>query len=415
MFILFTSEKKADLYDRDNPDWAPTVDMGPKQFVSTDLAQDRFQRRLDRTRKGDAARTLLDFSEGAGTFPDVEVETDPGISCQTDITCSGITAMDNEILHLKTQNKELNDKLSGEQPYSIESMTGNDEKVKYFTGLTCFSVLFTLFQYLEPYIPVKLSLTKFETLMLVLVKLRLNLSNQFLSYQFKVSPSNVSRTFSEVVDIMYVRMKPLVYWPDRETLRLTMPMQFRKHFGTKCAVIIDCFEVFIERPSNLKARAETWSSYKHHNTVKFLLGITPQGVISFISKSWGGRTSDKHITENCGFLSNILPGDIILADRGFDIQATVGSLCAEVKIPAFTKGKSQLSPLDVEATRKIANVRIHVERVIGLVRQKYTILSGTLPIDFLLTKKNDDIPLVDKSAHVCCGLVNMCESVVDFD
>ena len=38
-----------------------------------------------------------------------------------------------------------------------------------------------------------------------------------------------------------------------------------------CVVIIDCFEIFIERPMNLKARAQTWSNYmyKHHNTVKF--------------------------------------------------------------------------------------------------------------------------------------------------
>ena len=92
-------------------------------------------------------------------------------------------------------------------------------------------------------------------------------------------------------------------------------MQFRKYFEKKVAVIIDCFDIFSEKPSNLMARAQTWSSYKHHNTVKFLIAITPQGVISFLSKGWGGRVPDKHITEQCGFLnySVILPGDVILA------------------------------------------------------------------------------------------------------
>ena len=144
-----------------------------------------------------------------------------------------------------------------------------------------------------------------------------------------------------------------------------MPMQCRKSFGTKCAVLIDCFEVFIDRPSNLKARAETWSSYKHHNTIKFLIGITPQGTVSYISRAWGGWVTDKYIAENCGILDIINPGDVILADRGFNIQESVACTMAQVKLPAFIKGKSQLSPVDIETTRKIAHVRIHVEQVIG--------------------------------------------------
>ena len=90
-----------------------------------------------------------------------------------------------------------------------------------------------------------------------------------------------------------------------------MPMCFRKHCPT-CVVIIDCFEIFIDRPTNLLARAQTYSSYKHHNTVKYLIGITPQGTVSFISKGWGGRVSDKHLTENSNLLSSLIPGDTVL-------------------------------------------------------------------------------------------------------
>ena len=66
-----------------------------------------------------------------------------------------------------------------------------------------------------------------------------------------------------------------------------MPMDFRKHCP-KCVVIIDCFENFLERPTNLLARAQTYLSYKHHNTAKYLIGITPQGSVSFISQGWAG-------------------------------------------------------------------------------------------------------------------------------
>ena len=215
---------------------------------------------------------------------------------------------------------------------------------------------------------------------------------------------------------MDIQLRPLILWPVRQHLRRTMPSCFQNAFGDKVAVIIDCFEVFIERPSNLLARACTWSSYKHHNTIKLLIGITPQGVISFISDAWGGRVSDKHLTESSGILQKLLPGDIVLVDCGFDIADSVGMHQAKLHTPAFTKGKGQLSALEVEETRSIANIRIHVERVIGLFCQKYTILQRTSPnIDYLAKRNGEDCPLIDYIAHVCCAVCNICDSVVPFE
>ena len=133
-------------------------------------------------------------------------------------------------------------------------------------------------------------------------------------------------------------------------------------FFPKCVVIIDCFEIFIEKPNDLTARAQSFSKYKHHNTVKVLIGITPQGSISFVSEAWGRRISGVYITENSGILNNLLIGDQVLAERGFTISDYVGLYCAELKLPAFTRGKSQLSQIEDDWTREIARVRIHVER-----------------------------------------------------
>jgi len=88
------------------------------------------------------------------------------------------------------------------------------------------------------------------------------------------------------------------------------------------------------------------------------------------------RVSDKHLTEKSGLLQKLLPDDIVLVDRGFDIAESVGIMQARLHIPAFTKGKNQLTATEVEETRSIANVRIHVKCVIGCVRQKFTILQN---------------------------------------
>ena len=115
-----------------------------------------------------------------------------------------------------------------------------------------------------------------------------------------------------------------------------------------------------------------YSHYKKHPTVKFALVCTPLRAISLVSRAWGGRVSDVELVHKSGFISPLLhhPSDQILADRGFTLQDDFAVICsAELIIPAFTKGKPQLSQADVEGTRDIANIRIHVVRVIGLLKK----------------------------------------------
>ena len=102
--------------------------------------------------------------------------------------------------------------------------------------------------------------------------------------------------------------------------------------------------------------------------------------------------------EHFGMLKNVRPGDLVMADRGFTIEENLSLYQAKLAIPAFTKGKSQADPVSVEKTRGIANVRIHVERVIGLLRQKYSVLQTLLPIGYLLCS--------DKQGNRCCPIVD---------
>ena len=183
-----------------------------------------------------------------------------------------------------------------------------------------------------------------------------------------------------------------------------MPTIFWKNF-LRCVVIIDCFKVFLELPSNPTARAQTWSNYNHYNTVKFLVGIAPQGAVTYISRGWGGRVSDVHLTENCGPLNNLSHGDLVLADRRFTIDKSIGFYCAEVKTPPFTRGKPQLTKSEVDFSWQLSHVCIHVERVIGMIRQKYKLLESTIPITFVMTDTTDCVSTLDKIVCVCCVIV----------
>ena len=116
---------------------------------------------------------------------------------------------------------------------------------------------------------------------IVLMKLRLNVPHLDLTYRFDVSRPVVTRVISTWLVIMDACLSPLLSWPTHNALHKTMPQCFIDSFGYKTTVIIDCFEIFINRPTNLMARAQTFSNYEHHNTVKVLIGISPQGTISF--------------------------------------------------------------------------------------------------------------------------------------
>ena len=65
--------------------------------------------------------------------------------------------------------------------------------------------------------------------------------------------------------------------------------------------------MYIQRPKELNLQAVTYSDYKKHNTMKVLVGITPRGKISFRSKLWGGRASDRYIVHNSNFLELVEP------------------------------------------------------------------------------------------------------------
>ena len=129
---------------------------------------------------------------------------------------------------------------------------------------------------------------------LTLTRLRLGLLLNDLSGRFAISAALCSQVFLCWIRATAKVLITMVFQPDQGVLNVTAP----NHFSgiRNIHSIIDCSELFIETPQAHDLQASTWSTYKHHNTLKYLVGVAPNSSIVYVSKAYTGRISDKEIT-----------------------------------------------------------------------------------------------------------------------
>ena len=121
---------------------------------------------------------------------------------------------------------------------------------------------------------------------------------------------------------------------------------------------------------------------------------------------------DKGLTQDSGFLSKLEPTDEVMANRDFPIEEKLVLQGAKLTIPASPKGNKQLSQKDIELSGQIANVCFHLERVIGLLKNRYTMLQSCLPIPLIKRKGDTEVATVNELVTVCSALTNLGEPVV---
>ena len=191
--------------------------------------------------------------------------------------------------------------------------------------------------------------------------------------------------------------KEINWMPSTDQVWATLPSIFKEKYPTTYA-IIDASEIFIETPSDLRMQSLTWSQYKHHNTFKFLIACTPNGAICSVSPVYVGSISDVKLTRCSGLLDELKdkPGITIMADKGFTIKDMLKDLHIELNITPFLHDRQQLAAKEVEG-RKIAAVRIHVERAIGRMKT-FSILKDTIPLSMAR--------LSNQIVFVCAMLTN---------
>ncbi|XP_065675752.1 uncharacterized protein LOC136091960 [Hydra vulgaris] len=235
-----------------------------------------------------------------------------------------------------------------------------------------------------------------DEMLLTLMKIRLALTEKDLSHRFNISVSLASRIFVTWVKGLASVLHHLIFIPDKGALNFTRPKRF-DHIKDIHS-IIDATELFIETPKNPDLQKLTWSEYKHHNTIKVLVSITPNSFINFVSSSYPGSISDKKLTIDSQFLDLVPQFSYVMADKGFNIQSECLTRNITLYVPPGKRGLYQMLPSEIKKTKQIANLRILVEQVIRQLKT-FKILANELPIK--LISSIDDIVLI------CSALCNL--------
>ena len=137
------------------------------------------------------------------------------------------------------------------------------------------------------------------------MRLKLRLLNGDLAERVAVSPTLCSHIFTTWFKLLSrVLGKALDALPLKESVGENLPKIFLKSSYGKCHVIVDFAQMFIKRPKSLSAQTATLSDYKHHNTFKCLVGITPTGLITRDNGFYYLLERDNEVNGRQGFVSS---------------------------------------------------------------------------------------------------------------
>lgn len=332
--------------------------------------------------------------EDQGVTDDSQQNEDIHLSCKKMVSDLQRTLEEKESeLAVKTKEIEnLNQKLSMER-FGITRFSYDDNMIEFYTGFPTYTLFLIFYNAVKPtrmrshYYTQSDEITgkgrpkamdPIDELFMFLCRLRCGFLSEDLAVRFNIHKSSVSRKVITWSNYLYFILGSINIWPSKEQVRHFMPQDFISAYPNT-RVIIDCTEIFTERPSSLALSSKTFSTYKSHNTWKGLVGIAPNGAITFISSLYSGCMSDIEIMKRCGLIELLEPGDEIMADKGFILNKILKDTGITICTPHFLAGDGQFTPSQIEDNQKIASLRIHVERHIKRLKE-YRLLQSTVPL-----------------------------------
>ena len=377
-----TNKRRKLIFDPPEENKPPEVDLSEIREVVNDLVNNVDKLLQDDLGVVDSSTTELHGKENDFEGSD-QSATQVKMTHEIEELRKQVKCLEKELRQLKTKPK-----------FDIDEHKDSDDDVAFFTGFPSYDVMLFCINLLKDKAAVmsrpnfdsnkrkpgtKKKLTLWEEFTLVSMRLRLGLLEKDLAERFRVAVSTVSSICRTWIRFMRTELESIcIHWPSKEQFFHYMPPIFKKLYPSLVS-IIDCTELQMESPSSLDKKSLCYSSYKSRTTMKALIGITPNGVVSFTSELYCGSISDPDIVKRSGYLQHIQRGDCVMADKGFTIRDELAAVGGRLVLPHFLSGKRQFSQEEAEHNKQIASLRIHVERYMERLKN-WLIFDRPIPI-----------------------------------
>ena len=226
-------------------------------------------------------------------------------------------------------------------------------------------------------------------------KLKLSYSFKALATIFDVGQQICSNNFRLILKSLSPYKSALIKWQTKKQIAKLLPDCFKYYPDTR--IIIIFLELPVQSPSKQSEQKDFYSHHQRRHTVKFMMGIAPNGFISFVTKVYPGSVCNSVIFSESNIVNQIDEGDRIMVYKDFpevELQKEIVTIIPD----KIENNQARFSKEELEECKRISSVRIHVNQFIERM-QIFEIVNNEIPRTLL--------PYISDIIAVCAMSLNL--------
>ncbi|XP_023245537.1 uncharacterized protein LOC106647283 [Copidosoma floridanum] len=393
----------------------PSVNLPGKvsqiNVMRQELAQNRLKRAENRKRKLDNESQTL---RGDSKKQKIKNETPKKCIINNAVNNeSTIVEVDN---HNGKINRTENHPISEEKPVQEELLDKfsnyyKDEKdLQIMTGLSSFRLLNMLEKIVKVVVAHAGSKTSKELpkisikdrIVLTFIKLRHNITYKVLSVMFQMdSEENCKAIFQNMISILSTGLRFAIHWPSKQEITKNTPESFNSLSSVRA--IVNFVETNIHKPKNVCCQEMSNPSSGDEYTVKFMTAVSPCGFITYISKAFLGKSTDKAIFLESGFVKMFEKNDGLMFDKEFLIDKTCLNFAVQFIKPLSATEKQPFSGKEDQLNDTLTKARLHIKKLNCRIKA-FKILSTKVPSSLVCR--------IEQIFVTICAIVNLNSSIL---